>query len=269
MEEKTIPILVNIGGRRLAMKVQGDGEPTVVLEMGLGGAGSMYDTIAQKIATFTRVVWYDRAGLGQSDPARTPRTIQDLVLDLHALLQMAELFGPYVLVGHSMGGHIMRLYREWYPEEVAALVLIDASHEDQRERYLALLPPPQTDELPDLAHLRHIWEFRWGDPNQNEEKIDNFANSRLLHNCQSLGDLPLAAVSRGRADRDTAKYPPGLIEKMEQLWRQMQSELTHLSSQSRHIIADHSGHMINESEPEVIIETTRQMVMQVRGQMKP
>jgi pimeloyl-ACP methyl ester carboxylesterase len=265
VEEKTIPILINIGGRRLAMRVQGDGTPTVVLEMGLGCAGSMYDAIARKIATFARVVWYDRAGLGQSDPAPTPRTIRDLVLDLHALVQKAELSGPYVLAGHSMGGHVTRLYREWYPEEVAALVLIDASHEDQREHYLAFLPPPQAGELPHLAHLRHIWEFRWGDPNQNEEKIDNVANSALLHSCQSLDDLPLAVVSRGRADRDTAKYPPGLIEEMEQLWRQMQRELMQLSSQSRHIIADHSGHMIHEDEPEVIIEAIRQMVMLVRG----
>ncbi|HEY4383746.1 MAG TPA: alpha/beta hydrolase [Ktedonobacteraceae bacterium] len=137
MEEKTRPILINIGERRLAMRVQGDRAPTVVLEMGLGCAGRMYDAIPWKIATFARVIWYDRAGLGQSDPAPTPRTIRDLVLDLHALLQKAELSGPFVLAGHSMGGQVTRLYREWYPEEVAALVLIDASHEDQRERYLA------------------------------------------------------------------------------------------------------------------------------------
>ncbi|HEY4383747.1 MAG TPA: hypothetical protein VGN34_04605 [Ktedonobacteraceae bacterium] len=76
-------------------------------------------------------------------------------------------------------------------------------------------------------------------------------------------------VSRGRADRDTTKYPPGLIEEMERLWQQMQRELTQLSSQSRHIIADHSGHMINKDEPEVIIEAIRQVVMRVRGEMKP
>jgi pimeloyl-ACP methyl ester carboxylesterase len=263
VEEKNKPTLVNIGERRLAMKARGDGAPTVVLEMGLGSTASTYDAIAEQIATFTRVVWYDRAGLGQSDSAPTPRTIQDIVLDLHTLLQKAGIPGPCVLAGHSMGGQVVRLYRERYPKEVAALILIDSSHEDQRERYLAVLPP-QPNELPDLAHLRHIWEVRWINPNQNEEKIDNLANSALLRTCQSLDDLPLAVMSRGRSVRDPAKYPPGLIEEMEQIWRQMQRELTQLSSQSRHIIASKSGHLINEDEPELIVEVIRQMVMQVR-----
>src|SRR6266496_2318169 len=267
MEEKSIPMLLDIGGRRLAMRSQGKGVPTVVLEMGLGAPGSLFDALARQIATFTHVLWYDRAGLGQSDPAPTPRTIQDIVLDLHTLLQKAQITGPSVFAGHSLGGLVVRLYRERYPEQVAALVLIDASHEDQRERYLAVLPP-QPNALPALAHLRHIWEVRWLDPNQNDEQIDNVANSELLHTCRSLGDLPLAVISRGGPTRDPANYPPGLIEEMERTWRQMQRELTHLSSQSRQIIASRSGHLINEDEPALIVEVIRQMVMQVREPMK-
>lgn len=267
VEEKHRPTLVNIGGRRLALKTAGEGVPSVVLEMGLGNTSSTYDAIAEQIAALTRVVWYDRAGLGYSDPAPIPRTIEDLVLDLHTLLQKAALPSPSVLVGHSVGGHIARLYRERYPNEVAALVLIDASHEDQRERYLTVLPP-QPNELPDLAHLRHIWESRWVDPRQNAEQIDNLATSALLHSCHSLGDLPLVVLSRGRPVRDPAKYPAGLIEAMEQLWLQMQRELAHLSSQSRHLIASQSGHLIHEDEPTVIVEVIRQIVGQVREQMK-
>jgi pimeloyl-ACP methyl ester carboxylesterase len=267
VEEKYTPALLNIGGRRLALKTAGDGGPTVVLEMGLGSTSSTYDAIAGQIAAFTRVVWYDRAGLGRSDPAPIPRTIQDLVLDLHTLLQKAALPGPYVLAGHSMGGHIARLYRERYPDEVAALVLIDASHEDQQERYLTVLPP-QPNALPDLAHLRHIWESRWVDPRQNDERIDNLANSALLGSCHSLGDLPLVVLSRGRPVRDQAKYPPGLIKEMERLWLQMQRELAQLSSQGHHIIASKSGHLIHEEEPALIIEVIRQMVVQVQEQMK-
>lgn len=249
------------------MKSAGEGTPTVVLEMGLGSPASAYDAIAGQIAALTRVVWYDRAGLGHSDPAPTPRTIEDLVLDLHTLLQKATLPSPYVLAGHSVGGHIARLYRERYPHEVVALVLIDASHEDQRERYLTVLPP-QPNALPDLAHLRHIWEARWGDPRQNAEQIDNLASSALLHSCHHLGDLPLVVLSRGHPMRDPAKYPAGLIEAMEQLWLQMQQELAHLSLQSRHLIASQSGHLIHEEEPTVIVEAIQHMVVQVRERMK-
>lgn len=267
MGEKYRPTLVNIGERRLALKTAGEGEPSVVLEMGLGNTSNTYDAIAGQIATLTRVVWYDRAGLGYSDPAPIPRTIEDLVLDLHTLLQKATIPGPSVLVGHSVGGHIARLYRERYPSEVAALVLIDASHEDQRERYLTILPP-QPNELPDLAHLRHIWESRWVDPRQNAEQIDNLATGALLRSCHHLGNLPLVVLSRGHPTRDPAKYPAGLIEAMEQLWLQMQRELAHLSSQSRHLIASQSGHLIHEEEPALIVEVIQRMVVQVREQMK-
>lgn len=267
VKEKHPPVLVSIGGRRLAVRTVGQGVPTVILEMGLGCPASTYNAIAEQIATFTRVVWYDRAGLGHSDPAPIPRTVQDLAVDLHVLLQQVALPGPSVLVGHSMGGHIVRLYREHYPEEVAALVLIDASHEDQRERYLTILPP-QPHTCLDLAHLRHIWESRWVDPRLNDEQIDNLASSALLHSCHHLGDLPLVVLSRGRPVRNPAKYPAGLIEAMEQLWLQMQRELAHLSSQGHHLIARKSGHLIHEDEPALIVEVIQQMVMHVRKQMK-
>lgn len=268
VEEKHPPVLVSIGERRLAMRTAGDGIPAVVLEMGLDSPASTYTTLAEQIAAFTRVIWYDRAGLGYSDPAPIPRTVQDLVQDLHALLQRVALAGPSVFAGHSFGGHIVRLYRERYPEEVAALVLIDASHEDQRERYLAVLPP-QPHTCPALAHLRHIWESRWIDPRQNEEHIDNLACSALLHSCGHLGDLPLIVLSRGRPTRNPAAYPAGVIEAMEQLWLQMQQELAHLSSQGRHLIAHKSGHLIHEDEPALIVEAIRQMIMDIRGYYQP
>ncbi|QBD74778.1 alpha/beta hydrolase [Ktedonosporobacter rubrisoli] len=268
MEEKNTPLLVDIGGRLLAVRTEGEGVPTVVLEMGLGAAGSIYDAIAKQIAYFTRAVWYDRAGLGLSDPASTPRTIQDLARDLHFLLQKTGIPGPYVLAGHSLGGPVVRFYRERYPDEVAALILIDSSHEDQRERCLALLPPKSSDEAGNLAQLRLALERQWKDPNANEEKIDNLANSQLLRTCQSLDDLPVTVVSRGRSAQDPTKYPPGLVEAMEQAWRQMQCELARLSPKTQHVIATRSGHMINKDEPEVIVEAIRQMVIQVREQCK-
>ncbi|HEX7733584.1 MAG TPA: alpha/beta hydrolase [Ktedonobacteraceae bacterium] len=266
--EKHLPVLVSIGERRLAVRTAGEGVPAVVLEMGLGSPASTYTAIAEQIAAFTHVLWYDRAGLGYSDPAPVPRTVQDLAEDLHALLQNVALPGPFVLAGHSIGGHIVRLYRDRYPEEVAALVLIDPSHEDQRERYLTVLPP-QPNSCPALAHLRHIWESRWVDPRQNEEHIDNLACSALLRACHPLGDLPLIVLSRGQPTRNPARYPAGVIKAMEQLWCQMQQELAHLSSQGRHLVATKSGHLIHEDEPALIVEVIQHMLMHVREQMQP
>src|SRR5258708_16032895 len=172
--------------------------------MGLGATGSFYDNIAEPLATFTRVVWYDRAGLGQSDPAPTPRTIQDLVVDLHALLHTANIPAPYVLVGHSLGGLTVRFYREQYPEEVVALVLIDSSHEEQQQRQLAVLPPSQAGESSDLAQLRHAWKVSWSDPLSNEEHIDNLANSELMRTCGTLDSPPSVIIIQGRSHQ----HPP-------------------------------------------------------------
>lgn len=268
LDELDAPLAVRVGERRLVGRVRGAGAPTVVLEMGLGAAGSFYDDIAQQVAAFTRVVSYDRAGLGGSDPAPKPRTIEDIVADLHALLHTAAIPGPYVLVGHSLGGLTVRLYHERHPAEVATIVLIDAVHEEQRQRFLARLPPETASELADLARLRHVWSVDWLDPSANEEGIDNVANSELMRRCGTLGATPLVVISRGRPDRDATTYPVGFVEEIEQAWRQMQTELAALSSNSQRIIAYNSGHLINRDEPGVIVAAIQQVVTTIRARME-
>jgi pimeloyl-ACP methyl ester carboxylesterase len=127
--------LVNIGqGRRLNLYCIGTGSTTVVFDAGLGGASSSWDLIQPTIALKTRACSYDRAGLGFSDPATRPGTSANIVDDLHRLLQSAGIKPPYVLVGHSSGGMNVRLYADEYPAEVAGMVLVDPSHEDQGAR---------------------------------------------------------------------------------------------------------------------------------------
>lgn len=256
---------VDVGGCRLALRDAGQGEPVVVLEMGLGAGGAFYDDIARAVSAFTRVVWYDRAGLGQSDLAPTPRTIADLTRDLQALLRAARIPGPYVLVGHSLGGLTVRFYQHRHPREVAALVLIDAAHEEQRERLAATLPPAAPGEHAAIAETRHSLRVNWADPAMNAEGIDNIANSSLMRGCGDLGDLPLVVVSRGRPSPAPAGFPPELIERREQAWRHMQRELARLSSRGAHIIADRSGHLINKDQPELVVESIRRAVALVQG----
>jgi pimeloyl-ACP methyl ester carboxylesterase len=254
---------VDVGSYRLAFRQAGQGQPTVVLEMGLGAAGSSYDDIARRVAAFTRVAWYDRAGIGRSDPAPTPRTIADLAADLHALLHAAQIPPPYVLLGHSLGGLTVRYYRQQYPTDVVALVLIDAAHEEQRERLLAALPPEAPDEVSAVAQYRTALSTRWANPTANGEGIDNIANSALMRHCAPLSDLPLVVVSRGRAQAP-AGLPSDLVTRREQAWRQVQCDLAALSSQSVHLIAEHSGHQINEEQPDMVVEGIRYALALVR-----
>jgi pimeloyl-ACP methyl ester carboxylesterase len=102
--------LINVGGYRLALQRRGVGTPTVVLDAGLGEGMATWSAVFDAVARFTQVVAYDRAGVGASEPAPTPRTGQEVLRDLHVLLMAAQIPGPYVLVGHSFGGYTARLY---------------------------------------------------------------------------------------------------------------------------------------------------------------
>ena len=143
--------LVNVGdGRRLHVSCSGmnfEGSPTVVLESGAGNDSSVWNRVLPEVAKFTRVCSYDRAGLGSSDPVPVLRTIVALTEDLHSLLVNAKVTGPYILVGHSLGGILVRLYASYYPAEVVGMILVDSAHEDEPDRGLALIPPDTLKEM--------------------------------------------------------------------------------------------------------------------------
>ncbi len=122
--------LVDVGGYRLHVNCTGRGGPAVVLIAGAGDFSFDWGLVQPGLSRFARVCSYDRAGLAWSDPGPTPRTMLQDAAELHALLGAAGVRPPYVLVGHSIGGLIARVYAERYPRETAALVLVDPTHED-------------------------------------------------------------------------------------------------------------------------------------------
>jgi len=133
---------VDIGGRTLNIDCAGDGTPPVILEPGgFGGYGGYnWRKVQPEVAKFTKVCWYDRAGEGWSDPPPTTRNSGTIANDLHELLRRAPVPGPYVLVGHSIGGSYVRIFAARFPSEVVGVVLVDSSHPDQREPALMLSP---------------------------------------------------------------------------------------------------------------------------------
>jgi pimeloyl-ACP methyl ester carboxylesterase len=120
---------VAVGDTKLHYELAGSGAATVVLESGLGDGLDPWDDVFPAIARFARVVRYDRAGYGASPLGNQPRTITQIATDLHGLLHGAKLSPPYVLVGHSLGGWILRGFAHLYPDEVAGLVFVDPGSE--------------------------------------------------------------------------------------------------------------------------------------------
>ncbi len=143
--------LVDPGGHRLHVSCIGTGTPAVVIENGLGDFSFDWILVQQKAAVFTRICTYDRAGYAWSDPGPKPRTYAQLNLELHDALAKLGERGPFILVGHSFGGGVVRNYAAAYPAEVAGMVLVDIIHEDQR-----IPMGPQFARVRDFASGRPI-----------------------------------------------------------------------------------------------------------------
>jgi pimeloyl-ACP methyl ester carboxylesterase len=131
-EPKPLGKLVDLGGHHLHVNCTGKGSPTVVVENGLGDFSFDWILVQSRVSRFTRICTYDRAGYAWSDPGPRPRTFSQVNLELRDALSKLSEQGPFVLVGHSYGGPVVRNFATTYPHEVAGIVLVDASFEGQR-----------------------------------------------------------------------------------------------------------------------------------------
>jgi pimeloyl-ACP methyl ester carboxylesterase len=232
------------------------------------------------VAGFTRVCTYDRPGtiasaspdhgslppgdpsLGsRSDPVPQPRTAQDLVRDLHALLHVAAVPGPYVLVGHSLGGVVVRLYASAYPDEVAGLVLVDASHEQQWEQLRALLTPAQWAQWEASMQARPP-EWAWYEDLEVVDLDASFAQVRQARLDTPLHPLPLVVLTAGRSD--DPGIPGWPVVEMARIWQALQADLVTLVPHARQRLATESGHFIHQEQPALVIDAVRQVVAAVR-----
>jgi pimeloyl-ACP methyl ester carboxylesterase len=252
--------LVDVGGYRLAIHCIGESSPTVVLETGLGAPSEYWAPIQQEIAGLTRVCRFDRAGRGKSDPAPTPRTCADMVADLRALLHNASIPAPYVLVGNSLGGMNARLYAYQHPEEVAGLVLVDGSHQDQFTRSVEALPEPEPNSPDSHKGFYHFWAGGgWRDPANNPENVDFVTSREQLRAIHSLGDLPVVVLASGTFLR----YPPTRPEagpRLHEIWQDLQRDLANLSSNSVYSVVESSGHFIQRDQPEEVVDAIRRVL---------
>jgi pimeloyl-ACP methyl ester carboxylesterase len=251
---------VDVGGYSLYITCTGQGSPTVILDAGLGGTHTAWATVQPGVAAFTRVCSYDRAGLGASDPGPTPRTSQQIVKELHTLLTNAGVAGPYVLVGHSFGGFNVRLYASTYRQDAAGLVLVESAQEDQDDRILATLPPEQPNENAGLAAYRAELQANFV---QGAEPIAFKTSASEVRASGSLGSMPLIVLTAGQTV--FPEFPADMAAKLDSTWRDLQQLLARLSSNSKQIIAERSGHCIQCTQPDLVIDAIRQVTEAARS----
>lgn len=227
---------VDVGGYQIYAKILGKSEPVVILDIGLGGDLSTWNTITEEISKFSRVVVYDRAGYGKSQqrPGSSPITSEDSINTLKILLTKLGIKPPYFLVGHSLGGLNMQLFAEKYPKDVAGIILSESS-----SRYQKFYDPlPNKDEF----YYREAL---------------GLDQSRLqVINAGSFPQVPLivlTATNRG----DTPQH--------EKEWQQWQKELSKLSSQGMQIYVWGSDHLIQKRQPQIIVDAVATLVLNYKN----
>ena len=282
--------LVDIGGRNLYLECRGEGSPTVILESGAGGRADVWTRDLQQpegertmvlpgVAPFTRVCAYDRPGTmgevnpsldpygplfypSRSDPVPQPRTAQDMVDDLHALVDAAAIPGPYVLVAHSAGGLVARLYASEYPDEVVGMVLLDSTHEDVWLRFQEALTPEQ-------------WEVFEAITVTNQDLLDAYPEAERWHTAPLADEATSAQVRQARKEAPLHPMPlvvlmhgipfgdpfPGWpAVKTEAIMHDLQEDLATLVPNAHFAIATESGHNIHQDQPDLVIEAIRDVV---------
>jgi pimeloyl-ACP methyl ester carboxylesterase len=253
--------LVDVGGYQLHLYCVGEGSPTVILEAAFPGTVDNWSWVQPEVAKATHVCAYDRAGMGWSDLGPEPRDAQQISSDLHTLLHSAGLEGPYVFVGHSLGGLFVRQYVAQYPDEVAGMVLVDATHPNVLRR----LPPelasgftPSEGQLATLRFLARIGLTRFNAffpanpdlPAQQYAEVTALnasvksttaiaaelraipATIEQVRSAGDLGDAPLLVLTAG--DGPYSQQPPELATPATQVWMQLQDDLVALSSNTVH-----------------------------------
>lgn len=232
----------DVGGYELSYQCMGSGGPTVILEAGYGtgGTGAFMDIQPDiAAATHTRTCTYDRAGTSTSDPrpaSDEPVTGERYAAELQALMDSIGVGPPYVLVGHSFGGMIVRSFAAVHPDEVVGIVLIDASSE------------------PEIAVYRRFHAGAWVD-HTSPVAIDAMVSQ--LRAAPSLGSMPLLVITADELeDRWLRKVPDKEAA--------FQARLRRLSDNATQVIAGGSGHFVQDEDPALVLEAIREVVVAAR-----
>ncbi len=251
---------IDIGECRIHIVESGTGTPVVVFESGLGEDVATWADVQPKVASISRTAAYDRAGIGQSDPAKRPRTLVVMAGDLHSLLHAAKIPPPYILVGHSLGGTLVQVFAHSYPTEVAGLVLVD----------------PEDRRLPDRLRSRMTadeWTARQKaldeampkmPPAVQAEMNAMMDSSRTADDAFPLPDVPVILLT---GTKKNPEFPGNPLE--QDLKLELHNELLAKIPDSKHILVPNSRHYIQNDSPQLVIDAVHDIVTRWTSKARP
>jgi pimeloyl-ACP methyl ester carboxylesterase len=294
---------VYIGGRTLNISCQGSGTPTIVLDSGGTSPGYTNLPLQRVLANESRTCWFDRAGLGWSDPSPIRQTSAAIASDLHALLQAARIPGPFIVVGQSFSGFNVRVFAKRYPKDVAGVVLLDSVHEDQQQfeprallaplnrlpaavraalcraaplaarigvvRALATLSRSPTSVRPGftVAEAALLARVR----NQPKAFVvaaecDVWESSAAeARAAGSLGNVPLIVLTAGTPMTIGVPDADRQIIAAHEIWvHQLQPSLAMLSRNGKQIVVEHSRHGLASDAPGAVVDAIQEVLSKTR-----
>lgn len=283
----------DVGGHKLHYYIKGEENPTIVFESALDPAGHLqWFNLQQKISEFATTISYDRAGLLWSERGNNPKTGEKMAEELHLLLEKANVSKPYILVGHSLGGVILRSFVSKYPQDVKGVILVESASPNDDEYLSDELYTTVNEGMPSgilkfansigIARLMFKGMF----PDKEEFNYLNTLMPALLYksaygvleegdqipllkkeanSIKSFGSIPLYVISATDSNRfDSMITDEKLKNELIDAWAEMQRDLLKLSTDSEQILVPNSSHYINEDKPEVIVEAVRNMISKAK-----
>ncbi|BDM69337.1 hypothetical protein HEK616_28240 [Streptomyces nigrescens] len=285
------------GGRRLMVYRSGAGGPTAVFLAGVGLMSLDYLNIHHRVAELTTSVLYDRGGNGWSHPAELPRTAAEVTDELRELLQTADVPGPYLLIGHSLGGAYARHYARRFPDDVAGLLLLDPFHEDMatraprqvRERLDEMLEQmgsqesaePTPDQL-EQSRAQMVQHFAaWPEPvreplvarhlatwraasRENQNLYDKV--SAEFRDAPGTPDVPLIVLTAMGHDATQAHlWPPELLREINENKRALHAEVAAESPRGEQRVLDDAGHgWLHEERADAVMGAVNDLLSRMR-----
>jgi len=257
------------GGRRIHYALSGGDGPAVVMEVGGGQPGTQdqgWRAFKDALPPNWRLLSYDRAGLGRSDPANSPRSLADYASDLRAIVETLGLLEPIVVVASSVGGAIAVHFASTYRDSIAGLVLLDAFHPSHNLRALLLNNPIQYQGNNALSELMAEWqqELDCVDGATNPDAMDMKRATQEASALWELGSLPLRVFTAGRTSFD-CDLPEQFVSAYESTWLDLQRLFVSLSKDSEWQILPGVGHCIHEEAPMRVVNTVMRLIESLVG----
>ena len=286
--------LADAGGYRIALHIEGSGNHTVVVEAGVGEWSLHWREFQSKLAETggVRVVTYDRAGYGLSDPSPYARTVGQIAEELHTALASVEIRPPYVLLGHSYGGMIAKAFVNKFPSEVEGIILAESASEHQFEQLPSVVTtilengkisfrqtslairtgkldtqfvPEDSTMSPPYRRAHQLGRTRasYYDAMYNEMYL--LPISYMESNFSGSINIPLLVMTAGNSFGNFLNVVPNLsINECNAAWTKLQNKLPFLSTQSRHIVIESATHSLTTTAEGRMIDEMQSFLKQLR-----